>query len=59
MPQDLQTRLNWMDRAAKVQLLESVGIACSDDESETVLDEAIKGCIEDGDLEDSDVPDWK
>lgn len=48
---DIRTRLNWMDRADFVAMLEGVGIACFDTESTDSLKEAVFVNIEDGTIQ--------
>ena len=50
-------RLNWMDRADVVALLEGIDIQCDDDEDKcAVLHPAVISAIEDGDLSLDDLP---
>jgi len=51
MLQALHTQINWLDRSEMVELLEGVGIYCSDSESTDEIKEALVENIEDGTLE--------
>ena len=53
----LITKINWLEREQIVELLESIGIACYDSESTKTLREALLANVEDGSIDEADIPD--
>lgn len=50
MDQKIHTAINWLSRQQIVELLEGNGMACYESESIEDLREALKQCVEDGDI---------
>lgn len=56
MEQKVHTAINWLEHAQIVTLLEGNGMACSSDETTDDLREALRECIQDGDIAPEDLP---
>ncbi len=50
MDQSIHTAINWLDRSRVQKLLEGNGMAVYDSESTDDLKDALRQCVEDGDI---------
>jgi len=55
MKQSVHTRINWLHRRQIENLLECHGFACYDSESTDDLREALRECVMDGEIEETEL----
>lgn len=51
----LRKTINWLSRSEVVSLLESIGIACYDEETDTLLRDALQENVESGEISEASV----
>lgn len=56
MEQKVHTAINWLEHDQIVTLLEGNGMACNVDETTNDLREALRECVQDGDILPEQLP---